>query len=174
MADHSLYDAEPLRRPRRGPAPRLYVISRQSAVPWLRVRRLNEADRPALVAHFVRLAAADRRPRSRGALDEAGIASLCSALDFRRVVAFGAIAGNAIIAAACGVPGLEGLEIGATEDPDYRERGLGAMLVSQVMGAAPGAIAQAPSPGDAEQALLRLLPALGGRIEQDAALLEDA
>src|SRR6476619_5907151 len=91
MSDHSLYDPEPPRRLRRGPPPRLYVIARQTPAPWLRVRRLGEADRAKLVAHFVRMAAADRRPRSRGGLDAAMIAALCAQLDFSRMVAFGAI-----------------------------------------------------------------------------------
>src|SRR4051812_48933878 len=76
MSDQSLHDAEPPRRLRRGPAPRLYVIARQTPVPWLRVRRLDKADRAKLVAHFVRMAAADRRPKSRAGLDVATIAAL--------------------------------------------------------------------------------------------------
>ena len=172
MAQSGFYDAEPPRRPRRGPPPRLYVIARQSPFPWLRVRRLGEADRAALLAHFTRLAAA--RPRGHGGPDEAGIAALCAGLDFARMVAFGAIAGNAVIAAACGVPGLQGLEVVATEDPEYRGRELGAMLVSQVLGAGPGAIAAAPAPGEAERALLRLVGTFASRVEPAAALAQTA
>jgi hypothetical protein len=165
MADPGFDDAEPPRRPRRGPPPRLYVIARKSPFPWLRVRRLGEADRAALVAHFGRLASA-ARPCGCGAPDPAGIAVLCAALDFTRVVAFGAIAGNAVVAVACGVPGLRGLQVAATEDPDYRDRDLGAMLVLQVRGAGPDAIALAPGPGAAERDLLPLIRSFGARIEQ--------
>jgi hypothetical protein len=168
MADPGFYDAEPPRRPRRGPPPRLYVIARKSPYPWLRVRRLGEADRAAMVAHFGRLASSARLC-GHDAPDEAGIATLCAGLDFTRMVAFGAIAGNAVIAAACGLPGLHGLEIAATEDPDYRDRDLGAMLASQVLGAGPGAIALAPFPGTAERDLLRLIRAFGVPVEQDVA-----
>jgi hypothetical protein len=83
MADHSSIDGETPRRRRRGSPPRLYVIARQSPVPWLRVRRLGEADRPALVAHLQGLAAQERRPRPRGGLEEASIAECCAAVDFR-------------------------------------------------------------------------------------------
>ena len=168
MADPGFDDGEPPRRPRRGPPPRLYIIARKSPFPWLRVRRLGEADRAALVAHFGRLAPSARLC-GRGAPDAAGIAALCAGLDFARMVAFGAIAGNAVIAAACGVPGLRGLEVAATEDPDYRDRDLGAMLASQVLGAGPGAIALAPDPGAAERDLLRLIRAFGVPVEQDVA-----
>src|SRR5690349_335383 len=98
MAEFGFYDAEPPRRPRRGPPPRLYVIARRSPFPWLRIRRLGEADRAALAAHLARIASA-AGPRGRGGPDAAGIATLCANLDFARFVAFGAIAGNAIIAA---------------------------------------------------------------------------
>src|SRR3954470_4658146 len=74
MADPGFDDAEPPRRPRRGPPPRLYVIARKSPFPWLRVRRLVEADRAALVTHLGRLAAA--RTCGRAAPYEAGIAAL--------------------------------------------------------------------------------------------------
>jgi hypothetical protein len=166
MADCGFDDAEPPRRPRRGPPPRLYVIARNLPFPWLRVRRLGEADRAAMMAHFGRLASA-MRPSGRGAPDEAGIAALCAGLDFTRMVAFGAIAGNAVVAAACGVPGLQGLEVAATEDPDYLDRDLGAMLAFQVLGAGPGAIALAPCPGAAERDLLRLIRSFGVRGKQD-------
>jgi hypothetical protein len=165
MADHGFDDGEPPRRARRGPPPRLYIIARKSPFPWLRVRRLGEADRTALVSHFNRLAAT-ARSGGRGAPDAAGIADLCAGLDFGRMVAFGAIAGNAVIAAACGVPGLRGLQVAATEDPDYREHDLGAMLASQVLGAGPGAIALAPCPGTVERDLLRLIRSFGARVEQ--------
>ena len=168
MAHPGFDDAEPPRRPRRGPPPRLYIIARKSPFPWLRVRRLGEADRAALVAHLGRLASSARLC-GHGAPDEAGIAALCAGLDFTRMVAFGAIAGNAVVAAACGVPGLQGLEVATTEDPDYRDRDLGAMLASQVLGAGSGAIALAPDPGAAERDLLRLIRAFGVPVEQDVA-----
>jgi hypothetical protein len=173
MAEHVCDDGEPPRRLRRGPPPRLYVIARKSPVPWLRVRRLGDADRAALILHFGRLAAVERRPPP-GGVDAAAIASVCARLDFSRMVAFGAIAGNAIIAAACGVPGLGGLAIGATEDPAYLGRDLGTMLASQVVGAHPEAIALTPPPAGTEHVLLRLIRSLGGRVEYDEALAESA
>ena len=174
MADQGFYDAEPPQRRRHRPHPRLYVIARQSPVPWLRVRRLGGADRAPLTAHFGRLAAAERRLRGRAGLDEPGIAALCARLDFSRLVAFGAIARNAIIAAACGVSGLHGPEVAATEDPDYRGCELGPMLVSQVQGAMPGAIDHTPPPSDAECDLMHLAWTLGGRIVPEAALAQSA
>jgi hypothetical protein len=160
MADHGFDDADTPRRLRRGPPPRLYVIARQSPIPWLRVRRLAEADRAALLAHIGRLMvpAGDREVP-----DAAGIAGL----DLTRVVAHGAIAGNAVVAAAFAVPGPQGPEIVATEEPDYRGRGLGAMLASQVLGTGPGQTATAPSPGEAESALLQLLRSIGMKAGQE-------
>ncbi|MFC7474837.1 hypothetical protein ACFQS7_10765 [Dankookia sp. GCM10030260] len=174
MANPGCHDAERPQRRRRGPPPRLYVIARQSPVPWLRVRRLGDADRAALTLHFGRLAEAQRRPRGRSGLDEAGIAALCAGLDFTRMIAFAAIAGNAIIAVACGVPGLCGPEIGVTEDPDYLGRDLGTVLVSQVLGTQAGAIALAPPSAEAERLLLRLVQSLGGRMAYDQDVAETA
>lgn len=172
MADRSLDDAEPPRRPRRGPPPRLYVLSRKSPVPWLRLRRLGEADRAALLAHFGRVAAADRRFHA--GLGEVDIAALCGKVDFSRLIAFGAIARNAIVAAAYGVAGLDGPEIATTEDPEYRQRDLGAMLMSQVLGAEPGSKITAPSPGDAEWALLRLVQGFASDVEETLDLAASA
>ncbi|WP_431269489.1 hypothetical protein [Dankookia sp. P2] len=155
-------------RRRRGPPPRLYVIARRSPFPWLRVRRLDAADRAALRAHLGRLAAAGLA----GGLpvpDPAGIAALCAAVDFTRLVAYGAFAGNAVVALACAVPERRGPEVIATEEADYRGRDLGAMLASQVRGAGPGGMASAPCPVEAEPGLLRLLRAVGCRAGQDAA-----
>ncbi|MCB4823650.1 hypothetical protein [Roseicella aerolata] len=163
MADHSLMDVEPPRRPRRGPPPRLYVIARQSPVPWLRVRRLGEADRAALLAHLQGLAAAERNARQRGSLDEAAITACCEAIDFRSAVIFGAIAGNAVIAAACGAPGTEDAEVVATEDAAYRQRDLGPMLVQQVLGVQ-SATGCTGTMGEAGTALLALMRHLGGRV----------
>ncbi|TDH64019.1 hypothetical protein E2C06_04155 [Dankookia rubra] len=168
MADHRFDDANAPRR-RRGPPPRLYVLLPTPRVPWLRVRRLGEPDRAALLAHLGRLAAA-APPGDRPAVDAAGIAALCAGLDFGRVVVQGAFAGNAVIAAACGLPGLE---IVATEEPVYRGRDLGAMLAAQVVEAGPGRIAMTLCPGDSEPALLRLLRSLGTGAEQAAAAAPD-
>lgn len=175
MANLGFYDTEIPRRPWRGPPPRLYVIARKSPFPWLRIRRLGEADRAALMAHLGRQAKAARH-FGHGLPDEARIAALCAGLDFTRLVVFGAIAGNAVVAAACGMPGLNGLEVAATEDADYRDRDLGRMLASQVLdagwGAGLGVIALANSPDDMEHALLRLLQCCGMSVEQDAATEE--
>ena len=159
MADHGFDDADAPRR-RRGPPPRLYVILRKSPIPWLRVRRLGEPDRAALLAHLGRLARA-APPGAQVPVDTAGIAALCAGLDFTRMVVQGAFAGNAVIATACGLPGLLGPEVVATEEPDYRGHDLGTMLASQVDGTGPGRVATAPCPGDAEPALLRLFRQLG-------------
>lgn len=162
MADHPSEDSDLPRRPRRGPPPRLYVIARRSPFPWLRVRRLGPADQAALRAHVARLAAG-----------LPGSAARAAGPDFGRVTVFGALAGNAVVAAACGVPGPDGLEVAVTEDPAYRDRGLGAMLVSQLLGAEPAGTAAAPCPGDAECALLQLLRSIGTQVEPSAAAALD-
>ena len=99
MSDLSHPEAELPRRLRRGQSPRLYVIARQSPVPWLRVRRIGNADRGALMAHLGRLVPEHRRHRGR---IEMTIAERCTMADHAQVTAFVAIAGNDIIAAACG------------------------------------------------------------------------
>ncbi|WP_132283935.1 GNAT family protein [Roseicella aquatilis] len=91
-----------------------------------------------------------------------GLPARLDDLDLGRVVAFGAVAGNAIIATACAVPGPEGVGIGVTEDPRYRDRGLGEMLLSQVLGARPAATGTGPA--EAGSLLLRCMACLGGRV----------
>ncbi|MBK1659276.1 hypothetical protein [Paracraurococcus ruber] len=122
-------------------------------MPWLRIRRLTEADRPALAAH---LAGLEPRIRGRGP-DQGTIAECCAALDFRATVLFAAMAGNAAIAVACGAttPGGETV-VTATEDASYRQRGLAAMLDQQVRGAGPA------GGGEAAASLQMLMRALGG------------
>lgn len=170
MADPGLDDAEPPRRRRRGPPPRLYVIAPRTPFPWLRVRRLVAADRAALAAHLGRQMA-QMRPQLRGALDEAGIAALCAGLDFTRLVAFGAIAGNAVVATACGMPGRHGPELAMTEDAAYRDRDLGRMLASQVQGAGLALPAPDAAPDAAEQELLQLLRSCGDALGPPAVAL---
>jgi len=164
----SLTDFEIPRRLRRGHRPSLYVIARQAPVPWLRVRRLGEADRPALLAHLRILAAAERPHRGRARHDGDALALRLAKLDFTRVITVGAIAGNAIIAAACGVPGLGGLEIGLTEDPGYLQQGLGDMLVSQVLDAQTASLSLVPGAVEADRGLIHLVRSLGGRVTQEA------
>jgi hypothetical protein len=174
MVDHGLMDVEPPRRSRRGPPPRLYVIARQSPVPWLRLRRLGEADRAALIAHLQDLAAVERKARHRVGPEAAAISACCEALDFRSAIIFGAIAGNAVIAAACGARGTEDVEVVATEDAAYRQRNLAAMLVQQVLGAQSATDQPAGDMGEAGRALLALMRHLGvpatWRSEEVAAL----
>ncbi|MDO9706828.1 hypothetical protein [Paracraurococcus lichenis] len=170
MANHRPTDPELPPRPRRGPPPRLYVIARQSPVPWLRIRRLGEADRGAFVAHLLGLAA--EQAGRHGAPDRGAVATLSQAVEFRAVILFGAIAGNAVIAAACGLPGAAGREVVATEDAGYRQRGLGEMLIRQVLGAQPMAEVaprRIPDPAAALPALMLRLGGWSGTALDDAA-----
>ena len=160
MPDQTHVDAEAPRRLRRGAPPRLYVIAREAPVPWLRLRRLGEADRSSLLAHFRQLLHADPTLLGRTALEEDALCACIAVLDLRAVVLFGAIAGNSVIAAACTLPGAAGSEVVATVDPSHAGRGLPRMLAAQVLGTAPGPVPEAAEP------MARLMLSLGGRITQ--------
>ena len=139
---------------RRSPGCGCDAWAKPTAPPWWRISA--GWLRPRGSAATARPTGRDRRALRRARLQPAWSPSAPSA-------------GNAVVAAACGVPGLQGLEVATTEDPDYRDRDLGAMLASQVLGAGSGAIALAPDPGTAERDLLRLIRAFGVPVEQDVA-----
>lgn len=134
MSDADLGDVERPRRLWRGPPPRLYVLDRQSPVGSLRLRRLGNADRPALLAHLTQALRSVRQAGDRCHPAESAVGAQCAALDLHSVPVFAAVAGNLVVAAACRLPGPGGPQVVATIDPAYARHGLDRMLASQLLG----------------------------------------
>ena len=93
------------------------------------VKRLSGADRPALLAHFLRLDDADRRLRFGSARSEASLAEYVESLDFDRDAVFGVFADDLALAGVAHVAvSPESAELGVSVLPTARGKGVGTAL----------------------------------------------
>jgi GNAT superfamily N-acetyltransferase len=93
------------------------------------VKRLSGVDRPALLAHFLRLDDADRRLRFGSARSDASLAEYVESLDFDRDAVFGVFTDDLALAGVAHVAvSPESAELGVSVLPTARGKGVGTAL----------------------------------------------
>jgi GNAT superfamily N-acetyltransferase len=93
------------------------------------VKRLSGADRPALLAHFLRLDDADRRLRFGSARSDDSLRGYVESLDFDRDAVFGAFGDDLALAGVAHVGVFpEFAEFGVSVLPQARGKGIGSAL----------------------------------------------
>jgi GNAT superfamily N-acetyltransferase len=101
-------------------------VSSPAGIP---VKRLSGADRPALLAHFLRLDDADRRLRFGSARSDASLAEYVESLDFDRDAVFGVFDDDLTLTGVAHVGvSPEFAEFGVSVLPHARGRGIGSAL----------------------------------------------
>ena len=96
--------------------------------------RLHEADRPALLEHFVALDSEDRRLRFGSPIGDDGIRHYVARIDFRNDGVFAVQDDSLRIVAAIHVAHAgEEAELGLSVLPDYRAAGLGSALFARAV-----------------------------------------
>lgn len=93
------------------------------------VKRLSGADRPALLAHFLRLDDADRRLRFGSARNDDSLREYVESLDFDRDAVFGVFTDDLTLAGVAHVAvSPESAELGVSVLPHARGKGIGSAL----------------------------------------------
>lgn len=98
-------------------------------------KSLCASDRSAITAHFLALAAADRRLRFGTTISDAAIRDYVARIDFDRDAAFGVFANDLSLQGVAHVAVFEGVaELGVSVLEGHRRRGIGSALFDRASG----------------------------------------